>query len=91
MRTLRKILDQYEWIHTWIGIAGNVLFVLGSIMFMSEQNRSVGTWLFIVGSTAMLIGNVGRALVDVHRGSDKNGERARQTVGRPRRLISAAD
>ena len=30
MRTLRKILDQYEWIHTWIGIAGNVLFVLAA-------------------------------------------------------------
>jgi hypothetical protein len=64
---LKKIVCEYEWIHLSMGLLGNLSFFLGSILFLPalEPWKLVGVWLFIVGAFFMLIGALGRALVDL--------------------------
>lgn len=61
---LDRIVQDYEWVHTLLGIVGNVSFFVGSVFFLFEPLKTAGIWLFIVGSAGMLVGSVGRALVD---------------------------
>lgn len=56
-----RCVRQYAWIHTSIGLFGNVCFVAGSLLFMA-QRKDLGIVLFVAGSTGMLIGNLGNAL-----------------------------
>ncbi|MCD1636447.1 YrhK family protein [Martelella mediterranea] len=53
--------------HLSLGLLGNIGFFVGSIFFLPslEQYKTLGVWLFIVGSFFMLIGALGRLLVDV--------------------------
>lgn len=60
---IQTFFQDYEWIHTIVGIAGNTLFFLGSILFLQESTKGVGVWTFIVGSFFMLFGSVGSAIV----------------------------
>lgn len=54
----------YTWVHMGIGILGNVSFFVGSLLFLSQSTQTVGKGFFIAGSLGMLIGSVGRAVVD---------------------------
>jgi hypothetical protein len=68
MRNAIKVLVQdYGWIHLSLGLLGNVTFFVGSVMFLPrfEPYKLFGVWLFIVGSFLMLLGSIGRLLVDV--------------------------
>ncbi|MGD8568416.1 MAG: YrhK family protein [Gammaproteobacteria bacterium] len=68
MRNAIKVLVQdYGWIHLSLGLLGNMTFFVGSVMFLPrfEQYKIAGIWLFIVGSFLMLLGSIGRLLVDV--------------------------
>lgn len=68
MRTPVKILVQdYSWIHLTLGLIGNILFFVGSVLFLPqfEPYKVFAIWLFIVGSFLMLTGSVGRVLVDL--------------------------
>ncbi len=51
-------------IHTGLGLVGNVAFVIGSVFFLFGSLKIAGVWLFIAGSTGMLIGSIGRAVVE---------------------------
>lgn len=64
---LRLLAHEYKWIHTGLGLLGNLTFVVGSVMFLYESTKHAGTWLFIVGSTGMLIGSIGDAFVEKER------------------------
>ncbi len=61
---LRTWLRHRSEIHTGLGLAGNVAFVIGSVFFLFESLKTAGVWLFIVGSAGMLIGSIGRAIVE---------------------------
>lgn len=65
---IRLIIDDYGWIHLAIGLAGNVFFFAGSILFLPvfEELQPFPIWLFVLGSGLMLIGAVGRLLVSLH-------------------------
>lgn len=63
-RPVQSLVREYEWFHTTVGILGNLTFFVGSIFFLFADLKTVGTWLFIIGSFGMLIGALGRALVD---------------------------
>ncbi|MEX2618877.1 MAG: YrhK family protein [Egibacteraceae bacterium] len=57
-----KLLDTFErfhWLHARLGLAGNVAFFVGSVLFLWGSTQVVGTWLFIVGSFGMLLGSIG--------------------------------
>lgn len=59
----RFMVNKYRWIHSSIGVLGGLLFVIGSVLFMMEDKKTAG-YLFIAGSTGMLIGNVGQLIAD---------------------------
>ena len=67
---LRRLVTNYEWIHTGIGLIGNTAFLIGSIFVLSESLRPAGTWLFIAGASGMLLGSIGRAIVDATETTD---------------------
>lgn len=58
---IRKLARRYFWIHAIIGIVGHSLFVGGSVLFLWDA-RQPAIWLFICGSTGMLVGTVGSVL-----------------------------
>ena len=60
---LRRIAQDYPWIHTGLGLVGNTTFFVGSIFFLFAGLQLAGTWLFIAGSLGMLIDTVGEALL----------------------------
>ena len=64
---LKTLVRDYEWIHVSLGLFGNLCFFVGSVLFLPalEPWKLTGVWLFIVGSFCMLVGAVGRALVDL--------------------------
>jgi hypothetical protein len=64
---LRVIVQDFGWIHHSIGLFGNINFFLGSILFLKqlEEYKMTGVWMFIVGSFGMMIGAIGRLLVDI--------------------------
>jgi len=61
---LRAFLRHHVWIHTGLGLLGNAAFVVGSILFLWESTKTPGVWLFIVGSSGMLLESIGRAIVN---------------------------
>jgi hypothetical protein len=67
MHPIQRFVRDYEWIHTGIGLVGNLLFLIGSVFFLWETTKAVGVWLFIFGAGFMLLGSIGRAVVDWER------------------------
>lgn len=61
---VRILVQDYEYIHTIIGVIGNLLFVVGSVLFFKafEQYYTLAVALFVVGSTFMFIGSLGNGL-----------------------------
>jgi hypothetical protein len=61
---IRTLVQDYEHVHTAIGITGNLLFVVGSVLFYKafEQFYALAVTLFVVGSAFMLIGSIGSGL-----------------------------
>lgn len=66
-RIVSATVRRYEWVHTGIGMAGNLTFFVGSLLFLREATQDAGVWLFIVGSAGMFVGSVGAAAVRHHR------------------------
>ena len=65
--TLKKLVQEFGWIHLSLGLIGNIAFFAGSILFLPALKafKTVGVWLFILGSFLMMIGALGRFLVDL--------------------------
>ena len=61
---LKTLLQDYSWIHTGLGVTGNLTFFVGSILFLPqfEPWKTTGVWLFIAGSLLMLVGALGNLL-----------------------------
>ena len=61
---IRTLVQDYEHIHTAIGIIGNLLFVVGSVLFYRpfEQYYSLAVSLFLIGSAFMFVGALGNGL-----------------------------
>ena len=64
---IKTLVQDYGWIHLSLGLFGNAAFFVGSILFLPslEPWKTLGVWLFIVGAFFMLVGSLGRLLVDV--------------------------
>lgn len=61
---IRTLVQDYEHIHTGIGIAGNLFFLVGSVLFYKafDQYYSLAVSMFVIGSAFMLIGSLGSGL-----------------------------
>jgi|GEM_PF-3640458 len=57
------ITERLHWVHASLGMAGNVAFLVGSVLFLWESTQLAGTWLFILGSLGLLLGSVGDKLL----------------------------
>lgn len=67
-KALKEFFDEYEWVHLTLGLLGNVLFFVGSLLFLFEQRlQTFGVWAFVLGSFLMLVGSFGNALVKYAR------------------------
>lgn len=64
---LKTVVQEYGWVHLTIGLVGNLIFLVGSILFLPvfEPIKTFGVWLFILGAFLMSIGALGRLLVDL--------------------------
>jgi hypothetical protein len=60
-------LADFPWIHLGIGIFGNITFVVGSVLFLYQDLQTIGIWLFIIGSSGMLLGSFGELLARLDR------------------------
>lgn len=64
---IKILVKDYGWIHLGLGLLGNVAFFAGSILFLPgfEALQTIGVWLFVIGSGLMLVGSLGRLLLDI--------------------------
>ncbi|MDQ2758517.1 MAG: YrhK family protein [Actinomycetota bacterium] len=72
-RWLGSALRDFPWVHLGLGLMGNTLFVIGSVMFFWPSVKTPAVWLFVIGSLGMLLGSVGELLVRIEKrrhGSD---------------------
>ena len=51
----KEIYAAYELWYTIVDVGAAVLFLAGSILFLSDVTKTVGTYLFIVGSVLFLL------------------------------------
>lgn len=65
---IRRLINDFRWVHIGLGLVGNTSFFAGSILFLWESTMLVGVWLFIAGSFGMMIGSMGEAVVKYERG-----------------------
>ena len=65
--TLRLIVKDFGWVHTSLGLLGNVMFFVGSVFFLPSFSsvQTLGVWLFIIGSFLMMIGALGELGVKI--------------------------
>ena len=75
---VRLIVKDFGWIHTSLGLVGNVLFFTGSVFFLPSFSsyQTLGVWLFIVGSFLMLIGALGELGLKIVEGRDRRAGKA---------------
>lgn len=70
---IRTLVLDFGWIHTGLGLLGNLTFVIGSVLFLPafEPIKTTGVWLFIIGASLMVFGSLGQLLVKIVDGSDR--------------------
>lgn len=57
-----RLVEDFHWLHTMLGLVGNVSFFVGSVFFLWEATKLAGIWLFIVGALGMMLGSIGDAV-----------------------------
>jgi hypothetical protein len=57
-RALGLFVRRYPQLHLGIGLLGNGVFIIGTLLFMSGR-EGVGVWFFLVGSCGMFLGTLG--------------------------------
>jgi hypothetical protein len=74
---IRVMAHDFPWFHRWVGLVGNTLFVIGSVMFLFERLLMPATWIFVGASAGLMIDSIGEKLV-------KHEDQKRQaSAGRP--------
>lgn len=78
MKGLELIVREYRHWHLIVGVVGNAMFLIGSILFfrLFETWQTLAVWLFVVGSALMLVGSLGEVAKAVYE------KRERDTVRR---------
>lgn len=64
LQQLRSALDRYRWFFVAEGVVGNLLFFVGSILFLRDSTQQMGVWLFIAGSGLMLVSSAAAAVAE---------------------------
>jgi uncharacterized membrane protein YhfC len=51
----KRLYARFEIAHTLADFAAAVCFIIGSVMFFSDQWQFAGTWLFLIGSVLFAV------------------------------------
>lgn len=54
-RQHEQVYRAFEWINTVVELSAALLFLIGSLMFFSEDWLGTGIWLFVLGSAAFAV------------------------------------
>ncbi len=57
-RAIAAFVRSFPYVHQGVGLFGNTLFVVGSVLFLLQQ-QGVGVWFFLTGSIGMFVGSLG--------------------------------
>ncbi|NIH85165.1 YrhK family protein [Amycolatopsis granulosa] len=68
----KVFVREFPTIHLTIGVTGNIIFFVGSVLFLWHAAERIAIWLFIVGSFGMMLGAIGHA-VYIHERHRLNG------------------
>lgn len=60
-RLLGAFVRRFAQLHLAIGLLGNGVFIVGTVLFMSHRENT-GTWFFLVGSCGMFLGSLGEVM-----------------------------
>lgn len=66
-RWLGTLLREFPWLHLGIGLFGNAMFVVGSVLFFYQSVMTLAIWLFVIGSLGMFLGSAGELLVRIEK------------------------
>lgn len=66
-RWIGTVLRDFPWVHLGLGLMGNTLFFVGSVMFFWESVKTLAISFFVLGSLGMLVGSVGELLVRIEK------------------------
>ena len=69
---VHRAIYEYQWVHLFIGILGNGLFIIGSVLFLYEV-KPLAIYCFIAGSTGMLLGALGSGAVKLWKAKVERG------------------
>ena len=75
---LQVLVRDYAYIHTGIGLFGNLLFFLGSILFFKtfESWHTLAVWMFVIGSAGMLFGSCGQIVKSIYEARERRRDAA---------------
>ena len=75
----KSFIREFPAVHLAIGVIGNVIFFVGSVLFVWHSTEAVAIWLFIIGSFGMMLGAIGQAvyIYERHRLNGAPGNRRR--------------
>lgn len=60
-RSIAAFVRNYPYLHQGIGLLGNALFVVGTVLFLTSD-QDVGRYFFLAGSSGMFVGSLGEIL-----------------------------
>ncbi len=66
--SFRRALTRYRWLFVAEGVLGNLLFFIGSILFLRPTTQQLGVWMFIGGSGLMLVSSAAAAAAEPKEG-----------------------
>ncbi|GHF32562.1 hypothetical protein FHX82_005159 [Amycolatopsis bartoniae] len=70
--SMRSFIREFPTVHLVIGVIGNVIFFVGSVLFLWSWAEQLAIWLFIIGSFGMMLGAIGQAIY-IHERNRLNG------------------
>jgi hypothetical protein len=60
-------IREFPAVHLAIGVIGNIIFFVGSVLFIWHVTEVLAIWLFIIGSFGMMLGAIGQAFYTYER------------------------
>lgn len=71
---LEFIVREYRHWHIAIGVFGNTLFLIGSVLFFNvfAAWQTFAVWLFVIGSASMLVSALGEMAKSVYEKRDRS-------------------
>jgi hypothetical protein len=60
-RSLSAFVRRFPQVHMGLGLLGNALFVIGSVLFLTPY-RDPAIYAFVAGSSGMFIGSMGEVI-----------------------------